>query len=68
MALTLTNSGAGYFATSSGVRMANALTSLVVTTNALGVAIGYFGDNTAQSDTITAWGTGLSSTTSPFTV
>jgi hypothetical protein len=66
--LTLTNSGAGYFATANGVTKALGKPSLVVTTSTLGAATGSFGDATAQSDTITVTGTGLSSTSSPFTV
>ena len=63
VSLTLSNSGAGYFApmgneTGPGTAM--------VTTNASGVATYYFGDNTTQSVTITATGTGISSTSGPI--
>ncbi len=66
VSLTLSNSGSGFFATKPGVAGA---TTLALTTNASGVATGYFGNNAiGQSDTITASGSGLSATTPPFTV
>jgi hypothetical protein len=61
---TLTNSGSGFFATNPGIGGAP---SLVLTTTS-GSALGYFGDNTVQSDTITASGSGMTVTTPPFTV
>jgi hypothetical protein len=66
VALTLINSGSGYFTTQDGVVKVMSSTSLGLTTNALGVATGYFGDANTESGTITASGTGLSSSTSPF--
>jgi hypothetical protein len=65
VSFTLTNSGAGFFNTTSGT---SGSPTLVITTNASGVAKGYFGDNTAQSDTVTATGPGIAATTAPFTV
>jgi hypothetical protein len=68
VSFTLSNSGAGFFATTSGINAAGGSTTLTVSTNASGVAVGFFGDDTAQSDTITASGTGIKGTTAPFTV
>jgi hypothetical protein len=50
----LGDSGVGFFATSSGTSSASSTATLNVTTNSSGVAVGYFGDNTDSSDTITA--------------
>jgi hypothetical protein len=68
VALTLSNSGAGYFAAANGTSSFRSTATLAITTNTSGVATGYFGDDTAQPDTITATGTGISSTTPSFTV
>jgi len=68
VALTLTNAGSGYFASTIGVPKAFASTSLTLSTNASGVVTAYFGDATKESDTITVSGTGISSTSSPFSV
>ncbi len=67
VSLTLTNSGHGYFG--GGLNVAKpGKPSLTVTTGMNGSATGYFGDDTSESDTITATGGGLSSTTTPFNV
>lgn len=61
VSLTLSNSGNGFFATGSGTTGAS---TLPITTNASGVATGYFGDDVVkQSVTITVTGTGISVTT-----
>jgi hypothetical protein len=68
VSIVLSNSGAGFFDAKSGVTVAGgATTTLTLSTNA-GVATGYFGDNTAQSDTITATGPGFTVTTPSFNV
>ncbi len=67
VSLTLSNSGAGYFGGGLFVLKPGKAT-LTVMTGANGNATGYFGDATAQSDTITVTGPGLSSTTPSFTV
>jgi hypothetical protein len=63
--LTLSNSGSGFFATKNG---STGTATLALTTNASGVATGYFGDNTKQSVTITVAGTGISVTTPSINV
>jgi hypothetical protein len=73
VSITLTNSGSGFFAASSGVSSGskNAGTSMSFSTNGSGVATGYFGDDTGQSDTITATpptGSGIAVATTTFTV
>jgi hypothetical protein len=69
VSLTLTNSGSGFFATKSGVTvLGGAGPNLTLTTNASGVATGYFGDGVVQSDTITATGSGITATTPSFNV
>lgn len=67
VSLTLTNSGNGYFGGGIGVPKPGK-SSLTVMTGTNGNVNGYFGDATAQSDTITVTGPGLSSTTPSFTV
>ena len=63
---TLSNSASGFFSKNSGV--AGTATVTLNATNAAGMATGYFGDTTAQSDTITATSTGITFTTPAFTV
>lgn len=66
--LTFTNTGAGLFSAGAvGTRLSQSSASVVVMTNN-GVATASFGDATVQSDTITVTGTGISTSTSPFTV
>jgi hypothetical protein len=69
VAVTLSNSGNGFFATKSGTSViGGAAPTLALSTNASGVATGYFGDNVVQSDSISASGAGIVATTAPFTV
>jgi hypothetical protein len=69
VSLTLSDSGGGFFATKSGTTVIGGATStLTLTTSGSGVATGYFGDTTAQSDTISVTGVGGTVTTPPFTV
>jgi hypothetical protein len=69
VSLTLSNSANGFFATKSGTTVLGGATStLTLTTNASGVATGYFGDGVVQSDTITATGPSFAVATPPFTV
>jgi hypothetical protein len=63
---TLSNSATGFFSKNSGV--VGTATVTLNATNTSGTATGYFGDTTAQSDTITATSTGITFTTPAFTV
>jgi hypothetical protein len=64
--LTMSNSGNGFLATKSG---SGGIATLTLTTNASGVATGYFGDNVSkQSVTITVTGSGISVTTPAFII
>jgi hypothetical protein len=68
VSLTFTNSGAGLFSAGAvGTRLSQSSASVTVMTMS-GVATTSFGDTTVQSDTITVTGTGISTSTSPFTV
>ena len=67
---TLSDPGNGFFATTSGVPSGtHTSATLVIATNTSGVAKGYFGDDSAQADTITAAApaAGISVTTPSFT-
>ncbi len=67
--LTLTDSGAGFFDTNSGVgTKGGATASLSVKTGATGFVKAFFGDDSVQSVTITVTGVGSGSTTPPFNV
>ncbi len=64
--LTLSNSGNGFFA--AGTKNGNSGSSPLALMTTSGVVSASFGDDTAQSVTITVTGTGISFTTPPFTV
>jgi hypothetical protein len=66
--LVLSDSGSGYFATSSGVSSSHASSTLTITTNSSGVAVGYFGDNTDSGDTMTATKSGATWGTKSFSI
>jgi hypothetical protein len=68
VSIVLSNSGSGFFDKNSGVTVVGGATTTLTLSTTGGAVTGYFGDNTVQSDTITATGPGFTVTIPPFTV
>jgi hypothetical protein len=68
VALTISDSGGGFFYTKSGTTVKGGATATLALTTVSGVATGYFGDTNDRTDTITVSGIGSAVTTPTFTL